>query len=182
MPVPKTRTDAQALRRDALREAAQAQLLADIPLTRFMHLAITGWDGDSLRMSAPLAPNINDKGCAFGGSLASVMTLACWSLIKLAADERELRCDIYVQDSNVHYLAPVWEDFTAEARLAENQSFDAFFNTLGGRGKARLAVHCGVRTADGALACSLNARFVAMRRLAMAATSDAVQLDSVGPS
>jgi hypothetical protein len=77
MTVPKTRTDAQALRRDALREAAQAQLLADIPLTRFMHLAITGWDGDSLRMSAPLAPNINDKGCAFGGSLASVMTLAC---------------------------------------------------------------------------------------------------------
>jgi thioesterase domain-containing protein len=162
---PKTRTEAESTRRDALREAAQAHILADIPLSRFMHLAISGWDGESLQMTAPLAPNINDKGCAFGGSLASVMTLACWSLIKLAADERELECDIYVQDSNLHYLAPVWEDFTAEARLVENQSFEAFFSTLGARGKARLAVHCAVRLADATLACSLNARFVALRKL-----------------
>ena len=161
----KTPTDAHDMRRTALREAAQAQILDDIPLTRFMHLAISGWDGESLRMSAPLEPNVNDKGCAFGGSLASVMTLACWSLIKLAADERGLECDIYVQDSNLHYLAPVWEDFTAEARLVENQSFEAFFSTLGARGKARLAVHSAVRLADGTLACSLNARFVALRRL-----------------
>ena len=161
---PKTPTDAASSRRDALRDAAQAHILADIPLSRFMHLAITAWDGDSLHMSAPLAPNINDKGCAFGGSLASVMTLACWSLIKLAADERELECDIYVQDSSLHYLAPVWEDFTAEARLVDNQSFETFFATLGGRGKARLTVHCAVRLADGTLACSLNARFVALRR------------------
>jgi thioesterase domain-containing protein len=157
-------SDAHALQtgRDRLRLAAQERLLEDIPLARFIQLRITDWNGALLDMQAPLAPNINDKGCAFGGSLASVMTLACWSLIKLAADERGAQCDIYVQDSKLRYLAPIWQDFVARARLAEDQDFAAFFTALATRGKARLAAHCDIRTPDGAVACSLEARFVAL--------------------
>jgi len=32
--------------------------------------------------------NVNDKDCAFGGSLASLMTLACWSWLTLAFPAR----------------------------------------------------------------------------------------------
>lgn len=151
-------------RRDALRHALQQQLLIDIPITRAMQLEITAWDGESLQMTAPLAPNVNDKGCAFGGSLVSVMTLACWSLIKLAADARELECDIYVQDSSVRYLAPVWDNFTAISRLGANSPRTGFFTTLQLRGRARIAATCEIRLADGTLACTLEARFVALRR------------------
>jgi thioesterase domain-containing protein len=175
MTLPRIDAVAAQARRDCLRLAAQAKIINDIPLTRFMHLDIAAWDGDTLRMTAPLAPNINDKGCAFGGSLASIMTLACWSLIKLTADERALACDIYVQDSTVRYLLPLWEDFTAEARLADNQSLTGFFSTLVTRGKARLSMHCDIRLADGSVASSLNARFVALRSNATSNGLDAAQ-------
>lgn len=167
-------------RRDDLRIALQEQVRIDIPISAAMQLAIPAWDGESLRMSAPLAPNVNDKGCAFGGSLSSVMTLACWSLVKLAMDERGLVCDIYVQDSEVRYLAPVWEDFSAEARLAYGSSFEEFFSTLESRGKARLSAHCEVRLIDGTIASSLNARFVAIRRSATVEDTDGAQSGSAG--
>lgn len=171
---------ANATRRDALRSTAQEQMRADIPLARLMDLRIAAWDGESLRMTAPLAPNVNDKGCAFGGSLVSVMTLACWSLVRLAADERGVSCDIYVQDSTVRYIAPLWEDFAAESRLAGENTFDAFFDALASRGKARLSAECDIRLADGTLACSLSARFVALRKTATVARPDAAQSEPVG--
>lgn len=155
---------AESHHRDVLRRNLQQQLLIDIPITRAMQLEIAAWDGESLQMTAPLLPNVNDKGCAFGGSLVSAMTLACWSLIKLAADARGIECDIYVQDSSVRYLAPVWDNFTAVSRLAGNAPCDGFFSTLQARGRARLGAHCDIQLADGTLACTLEARFVALRR------------------
>lgn len=144
--------------------ALQAHLLADIPLARAMSLSIGAYDGDSLTLAAPLAPNINDKGCAFGGSLASLMTLAGWGLVKLAVDARNLDCDIYVQDSTIRYLAPVWQDFSTTAQLAHGDSFAAFFDALGGRGKGRLRVRCTVPLPDGGEAATLEARFVALAK------------------
>lgn len=139
-------------------------LLADVPLARAMALRVYAHDGDELALAAPLAPNINDKGCAFGGSLVSLLTLAGWGLIvlKLAALDRE--CDVYVQDSSVRYLAPVWTDFVARARLAEGESWTAFAETLAARGRARLRVACTVTLDDGSDACTLEARFVAIVR------------------
>ncbi len=108
------------------------------------------------------------------------MTLACWSLVKLAADERGMACDIYVQDSTVRYLAPLWEDFSAESRLADEHAFGDFFDTLAVRGKARLSAACDIRLADGTVACSLSARFVAMRRATTVAGANAAQSEPVG--
>jgi thioesterase domain-containing protein len=144
--------------------ALERELLADIPLARAMALSVAGYDGYSLVLAAPLAPNINDKGCAFGGSLASLMTLAGWGLLKLAVDARGLDCDIYVQDSTVRYLAPVWQDFGAMAELDEDSSFEEFFAALTARGKGRLRVRCRVPQPDGGDAATLEARFVALAK------------------
>lgn len=150
--------------RDVLREALEREVLADIPITAAMQMRIIGWDGQTLQMSAPLGPNVNDKGCAFGGSLASVMTLAGWALVRLAIERAGLDCDIYVQDSTIRYLLPVWSDFVASARLHHDDSFADCFNALRSRGKGRLSVHCEIPGADGAVACVLTARFVALLR------------------
>ncbi|MHB8447403.1 MAG: YiiD C-terminal domain-containing protein [Rudaea sp.] len=139
-------------------------LLSDIPLARAMQLRVRDGDGDCLIIAAPLAPNINDKGCAFGGSLVSLLTLAGWGLIVLKLRELDRECDVYVQDSDVRYLAPVWDDFAAQARLAEGESWDAFAAVLAARGRARLGVDCRVTLADGADACTLQARFVAIAK------------------
>ncbi|HSN01714.1 MAG TPA: YiiD C-terminal domain-containing protein [Rudaea sp.] len=148
---------------DAIR-SLETMVLAEIPLARAMQLRLRDYDGARLTISAPLAPNINDKGCAFGGSLVSLLTLAGWGLIVLKLRALGKECDVYVQDSAVRYLAPVWEDFTAQARLAADESWDAFASTLAERGRARLAVDCRVALADGTDACTLQARFVAIAK------------------
>jgi thioesterase domain-containing protein len=145
-----------------LSAAFEQQLLADIPLTRTMQLRVASWDGTMLRLGAPLAPNINDKGCAFGGSLASLMTLAGWGVIVLKLRALDRACDIYVQDSKVRYLAPVWTDLVAEARLADGEDWDGFLASLAARDRGRLQVHCRVPLADGNDAATLEARFVAI--------------------
>lgn len=147
----------------ARRAAALARkLLDDIPMARAMGLSVAACTDATLTLAAPLAPNINDKGCAFGGSLGSLMTLAGWGLIELAAEARGIDAEIYVKDSTIRYLAPVWQDFRAVARLAEGESLAGFFEVLARRGKARIGVRCSVPLADGSEAATLDARFVAM--------------------
>ena len=138
-------------------------LLDAIPLTRTMQIALRDYDGTALALAAPLAPNVNDKGCAFGGSLASLATLAGWGLIALKLKSLQIDCEIYVQDSTIRYLAPVWGELVARATLAEGESWDEFLATLSARGRARLRVHCRVPLDDGKDACTLDARFVAIR-------------------
>lgn len=142
----------------------EAHLLADIPMARAMELSISGYDGESLMMAAPLAPNINDKGCAFGGSLASVMTLAGWSLVRLALDARGDESEIYVKDSTIRYLAPVWQDFVAIAHVADGDTFEDFFKAYDRRGKGRLHIYCSVPLPDGSEAAVLDAQFVAIAK------------------
>lgn len=149
---------------DELVRDFEQRLLADIPLARAMQLRVLSRDGDRLRLAAPLAPNVNDKGCAFGGSLAGLMTLAGWGVIVLGLRARGHDCDVYVQDSTIRYLAPVWDDFVTEAALVDGESLDAFVATLAERGRARARVACRVAAADGSDAVTLEARFVAIAR------------------
>jgi thioesterase domain-containing protein len=140
-----------------------------IPLARSMGIELAACDADTLALRAPLAPNVNDKGCAFGGSLVSIMTLCGWALVELALRERKLDCDLFVAESSVAYLAPVWQDFRAEARLSDASQWPLFFSTLAARGKARIEIQCTVPDPSGASAATVRARFVAKRRSAPAA-------------
>jgi len=147
---------------EILTAAFERELLADIPLARAIQLRVADWNGDQLRMTAPLPPNINDKGCAFGGSLASLMTLAGWGLIVLKLRSLERDCDVFVQDSTIRYLAPVWTDFAAEANLADGEAWESFLSLLAERGRSRLRVVCRVPLASGGDAVTFEARFVAL--------------------
>lgn len=137
---------------------------ARIPLARAMDLQLHHYGRDNLALAAPLAPNVNDKGCAFGGSLASLMTLACWALVELKLQERGEDCDVFVGESTVRYLEPVWSDFQAQAQLAEGADWPTFFDALDARGKARIEMHCMVPGTERRAAATLQARFVAKRR------------------
>jgi thioesterase domain-containing protein len=154
-----------------LRAAAQALVAfihEGIPLARAMALELGDYNGEHLTLATPLAPNVNDKGCAFGGSLVSLMTLTGWGLVELALRERGEDCDVYVGESTVRYLSPVWGDFQARAQPAESASWDSFFTTLASRGRARIAVTAEVPGNDGKPAATLAAQFVAKRRAAAA--------------
>lgn len=152
----------------AAAQALVAFIRDGIPLAHNMQLELASYDGERLALSCPLAPNINDKGCAFGGSLTSLMTLAGWGLVELALRQRGEDCDVYVGESTVRYLDPVWGDFQAEATLAEDANWETFFTTLSTRNRARIAVRCRVPGENGKPAATLEAQFVAKRRVAAA--------------
>lgn len=134
-----------------------------IPLARQMDVRLQQTAAGVVAARAPLAPNVNDKGCAFGGSLVSVMTLAGWALAELTLRRHRLDCDVFVADSQVRYLAPVWSDFEALARPATAESLRDFVASVTARGRGRLPVRVEVATGDGA-ATTLEARFAARRR------------------
>ena len=141
----------------------ERHLLEHIPLARAMQLRVGAYGGDALAMTAPLAPNINDKGCAFGGSMASLLTLVGWGLIELGLREVALDCDIYVGDSQLRYQEPVWGELRASARFAEVAALDGLVNGLRTRGKGIADVVCQI-DGEARAAATLTARFFAKLR------------------
>lgn len=139
-----------------------------IPLARAIDVRVIGYDGYRLALSAPLAPNVNDKGCAFGGSSASLLLLAGWGLTTLKLAEAGLDADVYVQENSMFYLEPVWGEMVGEA-FAPEDPWDTFFATLRARGRARVLLESELTGADGAgVAARSTLRFVAKNGAAIA--------------
>lgn len=135
-----------------------------MPPVAAQRFAVEGFDGERLALSAPLDANVNDKGSAFGGSLAALMTLAGWALTTLRLNLLDIDAEVYVADSSVKYLAPLRDGLRASAWLADGEDWNAFVATLRGRGKARLNVAAQVDLPGGGVATAMRARFVAFAK------------------
>lgn len=139
-------------------------VLDSMPPVRAMQLRLEGYADGQLQLTAPLAVNVNDKGNAFGGSLASVLTLSGWALVSLRLRLAGHDAEVYVADSNLRYLAPVYEDLHAHAETAEDSNWDTFLATFRQRGKARISIVARQPGADGRSAAELSGRFVAFAK------------------
>jgi thioesterase domain-containing protein len=135
-----------------------------MPPAAAMHLRIDHYDGERLGLHAPLAHHVNDKGCAFGGSLSSLMTLAAWGLVSMRLEAAGLQSDVYVGDNRVRYLAPLYADLEAEAELSPEASWEDFIASLRSRGRARTLVDARIRLPGGGVAADFSARFVAFAK------------------
>lgn len=133
---------------------------ASIPLTLAQGLRVAELTPTNVELRAPLALNVNDKGCAFGGGLGSLLTLAAWSLPATALVRAGLVAEVYIQDATQRYLAPVWGELIANAALSEAAATE-FLDVFRSKGKARLTVTSAIHY-DGAPAATLEARFVAL--------------------
>jgi len=140
-------------------QALQA-LYAAMPPVAALQLRVDGFDGDALSLVAPLAAHVNDKGCAFGGSLASLMTLAGWGLVTLRLQDEGIVADVYVADTQLHYRAPLFADLQATARLADPAAWAGLLARLRERGRASIGVAACVTLPDGGIAAECGARFV----------------------
>ncbi|HYG07545.1 MAG TPA: YiiD C-terminal domain-containing protein [Stenotrophomonas sp.] len=147
---------------DDLRQL-QAQFAA-MPPVAAMDIAVDRYADGSLFLQAPLAANVNDKDNAFGGSLASLMTLACWGWVSLQLRLAGLQAEVYVADSQLRYLLPVYETLRAGAAPEQPAERETFLATLRQRGKARLGMVAQVQLASGALAATFSGRFVAIAK------------------
>lgn len=133
-------------------------LHAEIPLSLAMGIRVAGYDGALLQLTAPLAPNINHKCTAFGGSLYSLAVLCGWGLLHLKLAEAQLQKHIVIQDADIRYLLPVDQAMYAECRL-DTGKFQAFLLTLEKHGRARLSLEVAIKCGD-QVAVTFSGRYV----------------------
>src|ERR1700684_3945807 len=84
----------------------QQRIAGEFPLARHIGIVVDSADDTGIILRAPLAPNSNDKGTAFGGSLYSVAVLTGWSWVARYLAARGLAADAVIQESNVRFLVP----------------------------------------------------------------------------
>ena len=135
-----------------------------MPPVAAMQLSIAGYDGQRLQLHAPLEVHVNDKGCAFGGSLASMMTLASWGLVSLHVEAAGIAAEVFVADSQIRYLAPLFADLDVYAQLAPDSDWDEFIATLRQRGRARAGLVARALLPGGGIATQFTARYVAIAK------------------
>lgn len=140
------------------------QVLDSMPPVRAMQLRLESYADGQLQLTAPLAVNVNDKGNAFGGSLASAMTLSGWALVTLRLRLAGFEAEVYVADSQLRYRAPVYGDLHAQAQIDPESDWDTFLSTFKQRGKARIGVVAVQPGTDGKPAAELSGRFVAFAK------------------
>lgn len=89
----------------------EKKLHTQIPLTRLMNLKVENYDDEKIITTAPLDININDKGTAFGGSLATMTIISAWSICWLITKELGFDSNNIVVIKNEHsYKKPVTKD------------------------------------------------------------------------
>ncbi len=133
-------------------QALMAGLRQDIPLTAALQVRAEAYNGQHLVLAVPFAPNINDKGTAFAGSIAALANLTGWALLTLWAEERFGAVQVAVYHSDIHYRKPLVGDFRASVHLPEPHALaDAEAALEAGR-RAKLALTVELSAADGVAA------------------------------
>jgi thioesterase domain-containing protein len=136
-------------------------LTRQIPLGSAMGLSIERLDDHGLVLDLPLAPNVNDKGTAFGGAISSALILAGWSLPRLILRREGRAADLVIGRCELRFLRPIESGFKATVRWPEAALIRDFLSRLDDRGKAALAMSPEVRV-DETVAASLSARYAAL--------------------
>ena len=139
--------------------ALRKTLRKKIPATRRLGIEPARCDDKVLVLKAPLAPNRNDKGTAFAGSLSAVVTVAGWSAVWLALRDAGLQGVIVIQDSTIRYHRPVTRNFEACASLPTPTQLSRLLAALRRRGKARTELSAVIRE-GGADAVTFAGRYV----------------------
>jgi thioesterase domain-containing protein len=116
----------------------EADCRRDIPLLTAMQLSLVDYGDLALAMEAPLAPNINNKGTAFGGSIASICLFGGWAVSTLAFEEHGIdNTEIVVYKNEMIFERPARGHLVVRA-APERQGFRDCVAALASGSDARL--------------------------------------------
>jgi thioesterase domain-containing protein len=143
------------------RGAVEESIHRDIPLSAAMATQVVVATPESVVLAAPLAPNVNHRATAFGGSVAALAMLAGWTLLDARLHETAIRAHTVVQAGDVRFLAPAQASLEAKAFAPEDEAWRRFLTTLERWGRARLRLRVEVHS-DGELVATLDAAYVSL--------------------
>jgi len=138
-----------------------AHLHEQIPLTQAMGLAVTSWDGVTVTLTAPLAPNQNHADTAFGGSISTLGIMAGFCLLTLLFKDRNISTRVLIQKSTTDFLRPIDGDLIATATLPPANDLADFLTTIQRKRRARIELTSEV-SSRGLVAARHTGLFVAL--------------------
>lgn len=141
--------------------ALQQYLYDHIPLSKAMEVTIAAADWDSVRLRAPLAPNINHRDTVFGGSTSAMALLSAWALVYLRLERENIRCHIVVRRNSMVYDKPIPGEFEATSSIADDAAWTDFVAVLSRRNRARIEVESLIHS-SGELAAKMSGEFVGL--------------------
>lgn len=144
--------------RSALCRELQITWHRDIPLAAAMAIEVADYDGRTLTVHAPLAPNRNLHGTAFAGGLFSLCVLTGWGAMWLGLKERGAGGLIVVADSHIQYRKAVGGDMIC-CCTAEPAALATSVEQLTASGRTRLPLACTI-DADGQRAVMFEGTYV----------------------
>ena len=128
------------------REYLQERIVGEFALARHIGIVVESADDSSVILRAPLAPNANYKGTAFGGSLYSLSVLTGWAWVTRYLATRELAADAVIQESNMSFLVPVRGELRASAAAPCATQIDKFRKMLQRAGRARIRLRIEIHS------------------------------------
>ena len=137
-------------------------LFEDIAPARAMGIQVNGFENGRIELVAPIGLNINDKGTAFAGSIASLLTLAGWGAITLRLKEAGVEADVMVVKSETSYPSAARSALFAEAAVSEAERARVF-QELEESGRSRIEVKSALHS-DGIECAAMTASFAIIAR------------------
>lgn len=134
----------------------------NIPLVGALGAKVASYDGQRLIIELPLAPNVNHKSTAFGGSLYCAGVLAAWGLLYLKLIEVEEEGVIVIFDGSVHYHKPVLGGFKSSCRSPDVAAWEKFIKIYRRKGKSRLKIDSEIICGD-QICASFKGEFVVQK-------------------
>lgn len=138
-------------------------LYAHIPVSEAIGVRVARLDARGIRLTAPLAPNLNHRGTAFGGSISTLLILSAWSLIHTRMQAQGLACRLVIRRNAVEYDRPVDGPFEAFCPAPDEADWARFIDMFTRKGKSRLTLQAEVCVQGAAeVAATFEGTFVAL--------------------
>lgn len=118
----------------------QDRILETIPLAKAMQLTVKELSRTTIKLTAPLDANSNDKGTAFGGSIYSLLVLSGWSLVSAGLESAGILAEVVIAKSDISFLKPVTGELQAIAQEFNDGGLKAAVEKTAERGYAKLKV------------------------------------------
>jgi thioesterase domain-containing protein len=123
----------------------QDRITSEFALARHIGIVVESAGEEDIVLSAPLGPNANDKGTAFGGSLFSVAVLTGWAWVARYLETAHLAADAVIQESTIRYLVPVHGVLRATLIPPETAHIEKFRKMLQRAGRGRIPLKVDIR-------------------------------------
>jgi thioesterase domain-containing protein len=145
------------------KEYLSQRISAEFPLARHIGIVVERADDSGLVLAAPLVPNANHNGSAFGGSLFAVAVLTGWAWVTRYLEATHLAADAVIQESTIRYLLPVHGVLRATLAPPSVAHIERFRKMLLRARRGRICLRVNIH-AERTLATEFDGVFVAALR------------------